>query len=78
MSNVNPVPVGTVEADPRKPYKAIAALVVTFLGLLWANLEGKEQWDTLGFQDWVTIIVPTVLATAAVYGIRNPKVVEGG
>ncbi len=76
MSNVNPV--GAAEADPRKPYKAIAALVVTFIGLLWANLEGKEQWDTLGFQDWVTIVVPTVLATAAVYGIRNPKVGETG
>lgn len=62
--------------NPRRPYKAIAALVVTFLGLLWANLEGKESWGTLGFQDWVTIVVPTVLATAAVYGIRNPTVGE--
>lgn len=67
-----------VEADPRKPYKAIATLVITFLGLLWANLEGHDTWGSLGVQEWVTIVVPTVLATAAVYGIRNPRVGEGG
>jgi hypothetical protein len=64
------------EADPRRPYKAYGTLVVTFLGLLWANLEGRETWGSLGFQDWATIVVPTILATAAVYGIRNPKAGE--
>lgn len=75
MSNVN---TGAVEADPRRPYKAYAAFVITFIGLLWANLEGRETWSTMGLQDWMTVVVPTLIATGAVYGIRNPKAGEGG
>lgn len=57
-----------------KPYKAIAAFLVTFLGTLWANLNGREDLATMGVVDWITVIVPTLLATAAVYGISNqPK-----
>lgn len=66
----------TVEADPRKPYKAVAAFLVTLLGTLWASLEGRDDWGNMTGQEWLTIIIPTLLATAAVYGIRNPKVLD--
>lgn len=54
-----------------KPYKAIAAFLVTFLGTLWANLNGREDLESMSFVEWVTVIVPTIIATAAVYGISN-------
>lgn len=66
----------SVEADPKKPYKAYAAFLVTLLGTLWAALEGKDDLSNMTLMEWLTIIVPTLLTTAAVYGIRNPKIVD--
>lgn len=57
--------------DPKRPYKAYAAAGVTFLGLLWAQLDGLD-WSALTWQEWVSVLVPTVLAFAATYGIPNP------
>lgn len=55
-----------------KPYKAVVAFVVTLLGTLWANLQGREDLATMGLIEWLTVIVPTVLASAAVYSTSNP------
>lgn len=68
----------TLEADPRRPYKAVAAFVVTVLGLLWAALEGRDNLGNMTLMEWLSIIVPTILTTAAVYGVRNPKVTTHG
>jgi hypothetical protein len=77
MADVNANPgATTVVPDPKRPWKAIAGAVVTFLGLLWAALEGKQ--DRLGSMtlvEWLSVLVPTILTFAAVYGIPNPKVV---
>lgn len=62
-----------VIADPKRPYKAYAAAAIAFLGLLWANLQGVEDWGSLGFQDWMTIIVPTILTFGGTYLVQNPK-----
>ena len=50
------------------------AVVAAFalLGLIWANLQGVEDWGTLDFQDWVTIVVPAVLVFGATYFVSNP------
>lgn len=61
-----------VEADPKRPWKAIAAFVLTVLGLLWASLEGRDDLGNMTMMEWLAIIVPTILTTGAVYGIRNP------
>lgn len=76
MNDITPAP-ATVEADPKRPWKAIAATAVAFLGLLWANLEGhRDNLGNLTLNEWVTIVVPTILAFAATYAVRNPKVAE--
>jgi hypothetical protein len=62
-----------VEADPTKPYKAYVATALALVGLIWANLNGVEDWGTLGFQDWVTFIVPAVLVFGGTYAVENPK-----
>ena len=67
------VPVNLVgKADPKRPYKAYVAAAFALLGLIWANLQGVEDWGTLDFQDWVTIVVPAVLVFGATYFVSNP------
>ena len=65
-----------VKADAKRPYKAYAAAAVALLGLLWANLQGVEEWGSLDFQDWVTIVVPAVLTFGATYFVSNPLTPE--
>lgn len=70
MSNITP----PVKDDPRRPYKAIAAFAITVVGLLWASLQGRDNFNNMGTMEWLAIIVPVILTTGAVYGIGNPKV----
>jgi hypothetical protein len=60
--------------DPGRPWKAVAALVVAALGMIWANLLGADTWETLNFQEWLTIIVPPILTALGVYFVPNPQV----
>jgi hypothetical protein len=77
MSDVTPVPASdAVVADPKRPWKAYAGAFVTLLGLLWAALEGRDDLGNMTVMEWLSIIVPTILTFAAVYGIENPKVVR--
>jgi hypothetical protein len=73
---VTELSVNNVVADPKKPWKAIAAAVFAFLGLFWANLQGVEDLGTLDLMDWVTIIIPTLVTFGATYFVENPKVVK--
>lgn len=61
-----------IVADPKRPWKAIAGAVVAFLGLLWANLQAADSLNSV--MDWLSVIVPTILTFAAVFGVTNPKV----
>ena len=74
MANPTPLPTPDVEADPRKPYKAIVAFLITLLGTLWAALEGRDTLSNMTLMEWLSIVVPVILATAGVYGVQNPKV----
>lgn len=68
-------PTEEVKADPKRPYKAVAAFVLTLLGLLWASLEGRDNLDNMSLMEWLAIVVPVILTTGTVYGITNPKVI---
>lgn len=57
-----------------KPYKAIAAFVLTFLGTLYATVQGRTDLDTMGWRDWLIIVVASLVTTGAVYGITNPAI----
>lgn len=77
MSNTNPVTdPANVKADPKRPYKAYAGAFVTLLGLLWASLEGRDDLGNMTLTEWLSVIVPTILTLATVYGVTNPKVVD--
>jgi hypothetical protein len=57
-----------------KPYKAIAALVLTFLGTLYATLQGRTDLGTMGWTDWLIVIISSLVSAGAVYGITNPAI----
>lgn len=68
--------VARIEADPKRPWKAVAAFLLTLLGTLWAALEGRDSLDNMSLMEWLSIVIPTVLTTGAVYGLRNPLVAQ--
>lgn len=77
MADPNPVPGTRVVADPKRPWKAIAGAVVAFIGLLWAALEGhRNDLGNMTLEEWLSVLVPTFLAFAAIYIVPNPKVVQ--
>lgn len=57
---------------PTKPYKAIAAFVLTFLGLLIQSLEPTAKHHPVTTIEWVVTIVGALVSAGAVYGITNP------
>lgn len=59
---------------PTKPYKAVVAFIVTFLGTLLATVQGRTDLDTMHWLDWVIVLATTVVATAGVYQVTNPPV----
>lgn len=63
---------GTIVADARRPYKAIAAFVLTVLGTFWAAVQAAGDVTSLDLMGWLSIIIPTLLTTGAVYGVSNP------
>ena len=67
MADATPAP-----STPTKPYKSVAAFLVTLLGTLWASLEGRDTLSSMSLMEWLSIIVPTLLSTAAVYQVTNP------
>jgi hypothetical protein len=57
-----------------QPYKALAALIVTFAGTLYATLQGRTDLGSMGWADWLIVILSSLVSAGAVYGITNPAV----
>jgi hypothetical protein len=74
---VSATPTTAVVDDKTKPWKAAASAAVAFLSLLWINLQGdgkQDQLTTMTVQDWLTVLIPTIIAFGATYLVPNPKV----
>jgi hypothetical protein len=63
-----------MEADKRRPWKAIASGVVTFIALVWANLDGRQDFGAITRDEWIGAVVGALVALGTVYGITNPLV----
>jgi hypothetical protein len=63
-------PVVVTKADPKRPWKAIVAGVVFAGG--WATTALAD--NHVSTQEGIAGAVGLVLALAAVYGVRNPRV----
>jgi hypothetical protein len=65
-----------MEADPKRPYKALVAFVLSFIVALSAAVAGKTDLDTMGWQGWLVVVLGALATAAATYLVRNPKVGE--
>lgn len=61
----------TPPAAPTKPYKAIAAFVLTALGLIVQALVGKGD-DVITGREWFVIVAGAVVTAAVTWGVTNP------
>jgi hypothetical protein len=64
--------------NPSQYLKAVYAAVVAGLGSLAAVLVNGEKISAVSASQWVTVVIATVIAGGAVYGVTNapatPKV----
>lgn len=57
---------------PTKPYKAVAAFVLTFAGLVIQAVTSSPADQAITGKEWLVIVVGALVTTGAVYGITNP------
>lgn len=53
-----------------KPYKAVAAFVLTFLGLFLQAITGHGDSD-ITVNEWIVIAIGSLVTAGSVYGISN-------
>jgi len=55
-------------------HKAVVAAIVGFLGSLVATLQGRTDLDTMGWVDWLIVVLTAAIAGGATYQVSNrPK-----
>ena len=55
-----------------KPYKAVAAFVLTFLSSLSVAFDPAAERHPVTWQEWAFVIIGSLVSTAVVYGVTNP------
>lgn len=58
--------------DPKRPYKAVAAFVLAFIGALVATVQGRTDLDTMSTTDWLIVVGSALVTAGAVYQAKNP------
>ena len=55
-------------------HKAVVAGIIAFLGSLLATVQGRTDLGTMGFADWLVVILTAAVAGGATYIVPNrPK-----
>jgi len=55
-----------------KPYKAVAAFLLTILGGVLASVAGKTSWGDFNSFQWFVIVATALFNAGVVWGITNP------
>lgn len=55
-----------------KPYKAVAAFVLAFLGALLATVQGRTDLDSMKAVDWLIVVGSALVTAGATYAVTNP------
>ena len=55
-----------------QPYKAILGFVVAFAGTLVASLQGRTDLDTMGWQQWLVVVLSSLATAYVVWQTPNP------
>lgn len=53
-----------------KPWKAVAAFVLTFLGLIVQALSDRGA-NAISTREWFIIVIGSLVTTGVVYGVSN-------
>jgi uncharacterized membrane protein YcaP (DUF421 family) len=69
MSHLNHTPPPPTST---KPYKAIAAFLLTFVGALVATIQGRPSVEGMTVLDWVIVVGSALVTAGTVYGVTNP------
>lgn len=56
-----------------KPYKAVVAFILAFVGSLLATVQGRTDLDTMKLIDWVIVIATALVTAGGVYQVTNPR-----
>jgi hypothetical protein len=68
-----------VVADPVRPVKAVLAFLSVLVTAFAAAVAGREdRLGDLSSNEWLAIILGTVVTTGLVYGVPNPIVSRRG
>lgn len=59
-----------------KPYKAVAAFVLAFIGAMVATVQGRTDIDSMKLIDWLIVVGSALVTAGAVYQISNPPKVQ--
>lgn len=59
-----------------KPYKSVAAFVLTFLASLLALVQDKTEFSDLTTLQWLVAVVSALVTAGVVYGVTNPPTRE--
>lgn len=59
-----------------KPYKAVAAFVLTFLSALLALVQDKTEFSDLTPLQWLIAVTSALVTAGVVYGISNTPTVR--
>jgi hypothetical protein len=65
-------PAGQHALVPTKPWKAVAAFALTFIGALIATVQGRTDLDTMRVLDWLIVVGSALVTAGTVYGVTNP------
>lgn len=59
-----------------KPYKAVAAFVVTFVSTLLVSIQDKTEFTDLSVLQWVVVVLSSLVSAAVVFGVTNPPATQ--
>jgi hypothetical protein len=58
--------------DPKRPWKAVGAFALAFLGALLATIQGRTDLGDMKPVDWLIVVGSAVVTAGTVYQIKNP------
>jgi hypothetical protein len=66
--------VTNVEDDKKKPWKATAAGILSFLLLLIQSADVSANHHPVTWQEWLVTVGGALVTAGTVYSVKNPKV----
>lgn len=66
--------VKNVEADKKRPWKAVGTFLATMVVALFYDLKGKETLEGMTVTEWFMVVLGALVVAIVTYVIPNPLV----